>query len=281
MIRKLFLLSFFLSSYAFGQEIPTFNQNRLVFWDIGVGLNNSTYRDFATSPLFYNGNPLSVQVLRDKISEKRETLIGAVLSGGLFTSDVQGHPINSSLSSSIFIDLHQLYRLKKFSNEKWNTKVGTKINTVLNFRNNPSLLNNSFGFEVISTLFGSVKVSRDISRKKRKEGSFYFINYSLPPRSRIISYQLNIGLVNGTYRNGYIYSNQSGVVNDFDPFYEYKFKLFSGYRVGSSFLYTQGLKNKNALRFGYTWDALRTGGDLDIFEMSTHSFTFSLLFNTR
>lgn len=275
------LLPFIFLNNGFAQEVNSIIIPNRVFFEVGTGISSSTYRDFATSPLFYNGIPITLHLYRTQISQQKESRIGGIFTGGFHYGSVDGFRQTSSFASSLFIDIHQLYRIKRLSNSKWNTKIGGSFNTAINFRNNPSLQNNSFGFETISTLFGSFKISRDLSRRERKQGKISFIHYSLPPRPRKISYQLNLGLINSTFRNGYIYTNQSGVVNDFDPFYQYEFKLFSGYRLGSTLNYTQSLKNKNAIKFSYTWDALRTGGDLDKFEMSNHFLTFSILFSTK
>ena len=263
------------------QEINSLTIPNRIYIELGLGVSNSSYRDFATSPLFYRGVPLAAKIFRTEISEQRETRLGMILQGGFFQSEVNGYAINNSFASSVFFDAHHLRIIKKWSNEKWNTKVGGKFNTVLNYRNNPVLRNNAYGFEVISTLYGSIKISRDISRQKRKKGRFSFINYSLPPRARKLSYMLNIGIVNSSYRNGYIYTNPSSVLNDFDPFSEYDFNLFSGFRFGSTVNYIQSLKNKNSIMVSYTWDVARTKGDFDNFEMVNHLLTFSLLFSTR
>ncbi len=87
--------------------------------------------------------------------------------------------------------------------------------------------------------------------------------------------------MNSSFRNGFIYSGQSQVLNDAKNFDGYVYKVFSGFRMGSQLDYTRYLKNKNAFQISYLWDAYRTGGQLDKFEMAHHTLRFSLQFNTN
>jgi len=279
--HTLTLLLLFLSLQTIGQSTeakPTKKENRKnrpAFIEVGIGTSMATFRDFATSPLFYKGSPLFATTSRFKIDEKRESKFNIRYTTGEYEATVEAHEAISK-TETLGISYTKLYGIPKWSNEKWNVKAGGVLDATLNFRINESLRNNGLGVEAIGTLLGAIKVSKDISRKANKKIGFL----ALAPRQRKLSYQLNVGLLNNAYRNGYIYTNQSYVLNDLQLFYDYEFNTFSGFRIGSEIDYTFSLNNKNAFQIAYVWDAYTTGG-IDPFEMATHTFKFSLLFNTK
>lgn len=246
---------------------------------LGLGIGN--FRDFATSPLFYSGVSLSSSRFHISIDAQRETEWGSSLSIGLF-----GNAFNDHNSSSIVISpaiyYSELYELKKLSGDKLNVKVGGLINVTSNVRINQGLLNNANGFELIPTLFGSIKGSLDVSRKTDRDKKFLFFKYKLLKRKKTLALRVNTGLVNSSYRNGYVYAGQSALLNEPNAFDDYQFKVFSGFRMSSSLDYTlYSRKTTNAVQVSYVWDAYKTGGDLDKFEMAQHALRFTLLFNTK
>jgi len=255
-------------------------KERPTYFGTTMGLNSSKYRDFATSPLFYNGTPLYFGLSRHRLDEKKETHAGFSYSTGSYNNSFNNHDAISSVKTlSIFYS--QLYQLNKFSSEKLNVKIGGLLNTSSNLRINPYLQNNSAGIEVIPTLFGSIKLTKDISRKENKTKKILFIKYKLKKRTRNLEFNLNVGLLNSSLRNGYAYIGQSSVLNTPKAFDRYEFKMFSGFRMNSALDYTISLQNKNKLQFSYLWDAYKTGGDLDQFNMISHTFKITLLFNTN
>lgn len=247
---------------------------------VSAGLGGAAFRDFATSPLFYKGTAKHISLSYSKFNLERESEIGFSYSFGEYHNNFNKHSqISTVKSASLFYS--RLYQLKSLSSPKLNVKIGGLVNATGNFRTNEALLNNAVGFEVIPTLFGSVKIEKDISTKEEKNKKFLFIRYKLKEKTRNLAFRLNVGLINSSYRNGYVYAGQSGLLNEPLLFDDYQFKVFSGFRMNSSLDYTVSLKNKNALRFSYAWDAYKTGGNLDKFEMASHTFKVSLLFNTN
>jgi hypothetical protein len=253
---------------------------RPAYINVAFGLNFSNLRDFATSPLTYSGRPLFVGIDYLKTDQKRETEMGVSYSFGKYTATVGE---NSAVSQVKVISgfYSRLYEIPAWGNEKWNIKAGGLLNVTGNIRSNASFQNNAFGSEIISTVFGSVKATRDVSRTKHKDKKFLFIKYKLHPRKKNLAFRLNLGLMNNTYRNGYVYSGQSSVINKPKFFDEYQFSVFSGFRMGTSIDYTISLKSSNAIRFSYVWDAYKTGGDLDQYQMASHVLKFTLLFKTN
>ena len=265
------------NSTSKGQELSRKELRKLrpAYINVGVGLSAVNFRDFATSPLIYSGAIKTFSVGQMKADALRERELGAVLtSGRLGSTDAASNLTRFDLQYA------QFFKIGVLSTEKMNTKVGGMINLTTNIRINPSLMNQAFGLEIIPTLFGSVKLTRDISRKEEKRNQFLFIKYKLNAKQRNVAFRTNIGLFNSSYRNGYSYLGHTEVLNDPKFFDGYEFKAFSGFRIGTSLDYTRYLKNRNAFQISYVWDALVTGAEYEKFEMAAHTLKFSLLFNT-
>lgn len=243
---------------------------RPAYLDIALGINFSTFRDFATSPLTYSGSPVYIALSHLDLDIKRESSIGLSYFFGTYESNFNEHKAVSKVNT-ITLNYLELFQLSKLSSSKINVKVGGQFNSTVNIRNNELLQNNSQGFEVISTLFGSINARLDLSPKKAKRRKI----------TRHLTYRLNIGLINSSYRNGFAYTSQSALLNEDNLFDQYEFQIFSGYRINSKLDYTFWLSNKNAIQFSYLWDAYRTGGNHDEFEMAAHIVKFSLLYNLK
>ncbi len=239
-----------------------------IYIGIGIGINTSKFRDFSTSPLFYEGSAVQFSLSRLKIGDNRESELGLSYDFGTYSSDFN----NSNTSSEVKrleLSYSQLYKINLFKSESINTKVGFLLNGNGNLRINEGLHNNANGIDIFANLSGAVKIAKDIKL------------YSNDERRRNLAFRLNLGLINSSYRNGYTYSGQAPILNETNIFDDYKFKIFSGFRASTKLDYTHYLKNKNALQFSYIWDAYTTGGSSDKFEMAHHILKLTLLFNTN
>lgn len=267
----------------FGQAHPDeSNENPAsIYWNISAGGQFSKFRDFATSPLFYEGAGTSFGLSRLQIRHQTESEFSINVSKGTFTSKVGKEEAASSVSR-IEAGFSLLKTLPSLSQGGWQVKAGGYVNALVNIRQNPALLNNAVGFEMINTLFASAKVSRDISRKESKEKRMLFLKYRLKPKQRNLSYRLNIGLVNNTFRNGYSYVNDSWVLNEEEDLLDnHTYKVFKGMRLGGELNYTRHLPNGNAIQWSLVSDLYNTGGDSEQFEFAYHALRFTLMFNTK
>lgn len=282
MKKTIIILFFLVPIVSFSQNDSTAiskkDQRKIIpaYIEITAGISSSSFRDFATSPLVYNGSPLFLSLSYLKADDKRESEIGLSYSTGKYT-----YKYYLSQVKTISLSYSKLFMVQKLSSEKLNLKLGGLLISTYNLRHNQYFINNDIGSEIFTNLMGSVKLTKDISRNEIKSHKFLFLKYKSNPRIRQLSYMMNVGLVNSTYRNGYAYTNQSKVLNDYNRFDNYQFKLFSGFRISSELNYTVFMKNKNAIQISYLWDAYKTGGELDKFEMAHHTFKLSLLFNTN
>ncbi len=184
----------------------------------------------------------------------------------------------STFLNSLHLEFGKLYRIERFSNDKYSVKAGGLLLISGNTRSDRALQNASFGSELIYNLMASAKVSRDVGRKKVKSGKIWFIKYNLKPRKRLLSYQLNLGLLNAHIRNGYAYVSQNSVINESPLFVDYEHSFFEGFRLNSALRYTIFLDSGHALRFAYIWDAYSTNEEESTLEMANHLFNISVLF---
>jgi len=254
---------------------------RPAYINMSAGINNVLFRDFATSPLFYKGTPSTFSLSFLKKDQKKETETGiSYTSGNCYTTYTEQFVLSNIKMISLYYSL--LYKINSLSNEKWNLKTGGLLNITGDFRINERLDNFQVGYELLPTLFGSIKLTRDISTKTDKERKFLFIKYKSKQRIRNISYRLNIGILNNSYRNPYSYIGPSSMALNSELFDGYTFYYLSGFRLSSALNYTFALKNKNKIRLSYIWDAFTTSkGNCGKFQMSQQLFKISLLFNTN
>ncbi|WP_282015774.1 hypothetical protein [Marinifilum flexuosum] len=258
------------SQGSFGNQ----NQDSGKFIKIAAGLNSIKMRDMATSPLFYTGGLKHFELGFVKWKEGKERDLSFSVSTGLASNSTNNHTASSTIS--IYnLSYSKLYPVWK--QDKLNLKVGGELRNSFHIRNNPSFQNNATGIEVFSTLFAAGKLSWDISNDSRSK----FLFFNVKPRKRALSFKMKFALMNNTYRNGYIYNDNSGITNDPNVFDNHQLKMFSGYRLGTELNYTVFLKNKNAIRLGYEFDAYKTGGNLDKFEMANYKLKIALLFKTK
>jgi len=279
----IFLFVSYLSINAQNNQ-PDINTNyekpRSAFIGLSTGISSSNLRDFASSPLIYKGHPLYFAGSFMRVNENRETEIRISTLFGNYNISV-GHENTSSKVNVYNFYYSRLYKFNKLGNDKWHIKIGGLYQLTYDYRINEALQNLSHGSEFFSNVMASAKFEFDASRKTNKEKNFLFIKYKTEPRKRNLSFRLNIGLINSTYRNAYAYLGQSGILNEFKLFDNYEFKLFSGIRMSTELNYTIYLKNKNAIQLSYIWDAYKTGGDNDKYEMAHHIFRLTFLFNAN
>lgn len=248
------------------------------FIKVGAGFNAIKFRDMATSPLFYQGSLKHVEVGLMKIKNGKERDLNFSFSTGNASNTTNNHT-SSSTVSLYNLNYSKLYPV--FRSDKVNIKAGGQLSNTFQLRNNPSFQNNASGIDIFSTLFASGKFSWNISNEREKRARFLFIPMNFKARKRELSFHMKVALMNNTYRNGYAYSTNSAILNKPNVFDDYQLKTFSGFRVGSELNYTVFLKNNNAFRLGYEFDAYKTGGDLDKFAIANHKLKFTLLFKTK
>lgn len=247
---------------------------------ISYGINHSKFRDLATSPLFYYGKIRQLSLFRQKSGIKRDSEWGFTYDAGLLQSSRLDNKAFSNLKR-LSLNCSRLYKIPFLDARTINTKLGYTFSAHGNFRINQALLNNSFGLDFFANILGVIKFQKDVSRKIEKQKRFLFWKYKLRKRKRDLACLFNVGIMNSSLRNGFVYSGQAALLNKFNPISSYQFKLFSGYRLGTQIDFTTFLSNHNALRYSYVWDVYSTGSKRNKFDMAHHTIKLTLLFNTN
>ena len=249
------------------------------YWMISAGIGSGKFRDFGTAPLFFSGMPKTFSLVRIVNKKSKEVETGGAYSFGNYSNTFNSH---ESVSATKIVDIYhsRLYLLNSESNKRWKLKVGGMAQNTANLRFNPSFLNAGTGIDVIPTIFGSIKFTRDISRYQALNKRFLFFKYTREPKSRTISARLNVGLLNGSFRNGFTYIGQEAVLNKNKILDGYQFSM-TGQRYSTVLEYTIYRPNKNAIRWSYQWDAYKANGSFASLEMAQHSLKFAFLFNSN
>ena len=73
-------------------------------WSLDLGLTASTFRDYATSPLFYRGTPLHLSVSFLEIDDRIEDDFRLSADLGSYSAEVNDHSVSSQVKvmSSLF-----------------------------------------------------------------------------------------------------------------------------------------------------------------------------------
>ncbi|ANQ47757.1 hypothetical protein MY04_0375 [Flammeovirga sp. MY04] len=242
---------------------------RPVYINFSAGLNQIKFRDEATSPVYYRGAVKYFSVGYRRGDQARDTEIGVDISTGKTTENVSKLNLESQITSIRF-HYGRLFRVNPISSGKMNYMAGGLFNSTQNIRTNPGFMNNAVGLENFSSLMASLKATRDFSKEKNNSN-----------RKRELSLRLNIGVMNNSYRNGYIYTNTSSVLNEPKAFSNYESKYFSGFRMSTELDYTIFLQNKNAIKFSYLWDGFKSGGSYNQFGMTNNILKATFLFGTK
>lgn len=268
------------------EEITSGTNHYLQF---GIGGNGSLLRDYATSPLFYDGLGLNTHTAWLKRSDERERLFEIGFAGIGYQARIPENQLIQPYSTSVLGQFNlrylQLWKIKNWSNNLYNVKVGGAIQTTQNIRTNFDLGNAGFGIENISNLLASGQVTRDISRTKTKELDLWFFKPILKPLKRDIRFQMNIGILNLNYRPGYAYVYDSeiiGIETDILSwvFANYKWSL-NGYRINTELEYITYLPNGNARSWSYVWDIANAPGKYETFQMASHQIRYTYYFHTK
>ncbi|MGY6561684.1 MAG: hypothetical protein ACXITV_06225 [Luteibaculaceae bacterium] len=261
-----------------------------------VGPAFVTFRDFATSPLFYEGPAIHHALALDyRTKNKSEFLLEF---NGIVAQTFSRTPTSefvTTRTSAVFgglgIYTHYVWQLNSISTEKHIFKAGAAFTPNLNFRGNRALGNNGFGFESLVNLSASGIYTLNLSRTEAKIKTiplisrWFNLNYKLLPVKRDLTVQTNVGVLNVNYRPGYNFFFDAALngteTNLIEYFLEdYRWNV-NGWRLQTRIDYTRYRENGNGIRWSYRWDAAHAPGTYEDFSMATHSVVFSILFNRR
>nr|WP_299205416.1 hypothetical protein [uncultured Brumimicrobium sp.] len=256
---------------------------------LSVGLTHSTYRDFATSPLFYSGLGLDLNAAWLKRADKKEGIfeIGLGISAHSPRVPQSNYIQPGGLSGFAHLRLfyQRLWKIDALSNAKNNTKIGGAIIITQNVRGNPALQNNAMGLENFTNLMSSAQWTRDISRTEEKQVNLWLFKPTFKPVKRDLRFLMNVGVLNFNYRPGYAYTYDSEINGtETGPvawaFSNYKWSL-NGFRLKTQLEYIKYLPNGNARSLSYVWEAAHAPGKHEAFQMASHRIQYTIHFHTK
>lgn len=266
--------------------VSPINQNNLL---ISTSLSYARYRDFATSPLFYQGNGTNLYMGWQTINKNRELEVGVDFLINLAFANTPESDFYEANSQGIFSGLEAtvsyLRNLQSFGNELYNFKVGGTLIGNQNMRMNSSLDNSSTGVESIVNLMLSGKVQRDISRRKESVINLPFMSFRQKPVHRTLTFQVDAGILNFNRRPSYNYAYVAPIDRINNSMFSYVWDYYSwsmnGWRLRTKVAFTQYNSSRNGHRIAYAWDAMHAPGKHAPYQMGLHRIEYTLLINNN
>jgi hypothetical protein len=255
------------------------------YWQSSIGLSNPSYRDFATSPLFYRGVGFNISTGWLKRSAKKERLFDMLLSAAPMSANIPTSNYLKRAVTSTFVQMSlryvQLYELKSLSKQKNKYKAGFALHATQNFRMNRFLQNNATGVENVSNVMLTGQVMRDVSRSSEKKVNLLFFKPTLKPVKRDLRFQLNVGVLNFNYRPGYAFAYEGYLTSNTSPLLwilnNYSWSL-NGWRTQGELELLTYLEGGNARSWTYVWSAMHIPGKFENFQMAMHQIKYTVFF---
>jgi hypothetical protein len=251
-----------------------------------IGLKQQIFRDFATSPLFYQGPGIELGLSWNRSKKTWENIFGFDLTSALTIAQTPDTKFFKIANPSFFLNgsiyNQTLWNLKRLSDYKNTYQLGGIIETLLNTRINSTLMNNTLGIENVTNFMASAKYTRDISRLNSKTRKRFLLKDKvLKPVKRSIAAQANVGVLNFNYRPGYAYNYFYSIGDDESSqfiFSDYKLKM-NGWRFDAKLEFTKYKNSGNGYKWAYIWNAISVPGSHERFEIGSHSIRYTLLIN--
>jgi len=252
-----------------------------------AGFTSYMYRDFATSPLFYNGVGLRTAIGYELKSDKNEHLFDIdYIIGAAFAQNPQpsepGNTTMAFLNTSNFY-YHYLHELNPFAFGKYKSYFGSAVASSFNIRVNTSLNNNSVGIENISNIMLAFKLNKDISRHQVVIEDLLLFKRKLLPAKRNLSFQLNIGVLNFNYRPGYAYNYLGEMNGSSTNILKYAIEnhqwSMNGMRLQTRLEYAYYKPYKNGSKWAYVWDFANVPGKFEKYQSAFHRLEYVLIIN--
>lgn len=277
---KISLISAFFCCFfsSFTQAQDTVGTSH-IYLNLSAGADRLSLRDKATSPLIYKGIIPSFRLSAYSAKEHRKYFQSHLQYAFGNVNNSTGVEFSQSFNHVIWFQAQQMYAAAVQRKSEW--FLGGTVDLVNQIRINPKLMNNSFGLDFVQTLFFSAEYRYHIQAQKDKVYDFYLFKVkNRADRLKYFSFLVHVPLWLSSYRNGYAYANQTGVVNGINPLDGYEFKVWNGFRMMTQVSFVKALKNKNRYQLSYVWDAYKVGG-AQAFTVAHHNVQFSLWYNLK
>jgi len=256
------------------------------FFNTSYGLNYSSFRDRATSPLFYDGLGLHFGFGLTEITSKKEENFYVDANISYNTTRLPEVKNFQGSYGAVYLSFPIYYQyLRKLENihfRNYQLAVGGTFLTIINSRLNPSLFNNAAGFDILSNLMISGKISRDFNRNETKHFKFLFLKKDFRPKQRNVGFQMNAGLINLNYRPDYTYISEAeinGTQTNLINYALHGYKVaWNGWAVKTQLDLTYTKLNGNKIRWSYVWGINHVPGRFEPVDYASHQLQLTLMF---
>ena len=256
------------------------------FFNTSYGLAYSSFRDLATSPLFYNGPGLHFGLGLQYETTKKEELFKSEINISSNAAKLPEAKNFQKQTSAYYLNIPITYSYLR-KNENWkfrnyNILLGGTFANNINSRINPSLFNNSAGFDILSSFMLSSKFTRTFVRDIEKQLNFLFFKKILPPKSRSLQFLINLGIINLNYRPNYTYISEAeidGTQTNWVKYALHGYKVaWNGFHINSEVALTFNKPNGNRLRWSYVWNLNHVPGRFEQVDYAQHQLKITLMF---
>jgi hypothetical protein len=252
-----------------------------------VGLGWYTFRDFGTSPLFYDGPGLNLSLGSQWSSTRSESRFNASTHFALTSANVPQSNFLQAGGSAFFLDFRidgaHLRRLRKPASERLEVLAGGRFVSDLLLRQNSGFGNAQVGTDVLVNFLASGKVSYDFSRQNADTLNLKLIRLRRKPKTQKLDFQLDVGVLNFNYRPGYAYVHDSELTGEPGLSWalaDHRWRL-NGWRLGTALGYQRQRSNGNATRIDYCWEAVHAPGRFNALQFASHQVRLVFMFNTK
>ncbi len=254
-----------------------------------TGVALVTYRDFATSPLFYSGLGARLALGHQWERPNGEYTVQMAVLGGVANAQVPQsryfQPSTTGFIVNFNLYSHYLRKVPVELPERLTLRAGGAFVSDFNARFNPQLGNATAGIEAMANLMGVAKLVFDASRRQAvTRGLKRYSFKQKKPVKRQVDFRLNVGMVNLNYRPGYSFVHDSELDGESPPglawlLSEHRWKV-NGWRLGTELGLTRFRANGHPIRLSYHWDAMHAPGRFEHFQMAVHALRITFMFNT-
>ncbi|MGF1637024.1 MAG: hypothetical protein ACFCUU_08130 [Cyclobacteriaceae bacterium] len=245
----------------------------------GPQLDIHKARDFGVSPLMYQGTSPG---FFGGIQAHSDQTYGRFMVGyayGYIEPNIDLGVLYRTQNHSLVYDMSYLKRVAYMEKLKTRLYLGGSVIGTYHARINPELNNAAFHYDFITGLGPGIRFERDFSWKKVVK-KIWFINLKTRERHITTAFQMNLPIAFLYMRPEYaVIRDFTNGTTGFSGQNSLTFgSLGSVYRLNTSFDLQYFLRNGNALRFSYIWDAGSLNSGFNDLQTSHHLLQFSLMF---
>ncbi len=249
-------------------------KNRARYFELGTGITSYKLQDFAVSPLYYKGVLSNTKL---DYFVKGDDLEWGIFLNGAFGKIKSPRAGTKTTIINPQLNFHYLRKINKFTGERLRTYIGGYAMYGGNSRINKSFFNTGASFyDVVFSygLSGKINTGFDFESK-----SFKWNHQGDTKKQYLaVDFQLFIPLFHSYLRPDYaVISNfPSTETKVLPPMKTVSWGKLA--RLTTQLDLTYFLKNNNAIRFSYRWDAYSINPGFNREAVSANSYMVSLLF---